>query len=386
MKFNVYKLINFMYLLFFFAFLSISYFNTSSGIFFEIAFYVISFVYILFSYKKIHINMFVIWNVFFLIISLLATVNSLDPTLSGIDLRNIIRLAVTGNSLVFYIDSNKKLTNTLKIIMFAGLALLIYLLIVTPLSQLTSGRLGGYEYGLNANEVGLSLTISAIISTHFWMIEKKYNYILMVLLLGMAVFLTGSRKSIFILLAGVIGVFYLNSDNLSKKIKTTVITILVVFVAFLLIYNVPFLYEITGKRIETLLDLIFGMGSGDVSTRIRSDMINQGITLFLDKPLAGYGLRAYEVLSVYGTYAHNNFIELLVGVGLIGTLHYYFMYMYLFYYFIKFRIDKSTIPLFVILSLLFISEIFLVTYNVLDYQIIIFLSFSSIRILKKNIV
>ena len=50
-----------------------------------------------------------------------------------------------------------------------------------------------------------------------------------------------------------------------------------------------------------------------------------------ESPLIGYGIDNYRILLGKNigliTYAHNNYIELLVGVGILGTVIYYAMYV-----------------------------------------------------------
>ena len=62
-------------------------------------------------------------------------------------------------------------------------------------------------------------------------------------------------------------------------------------------------------------------------------MVSAGIEFFKERPLHGYGLDNYRVLlnHNYGidAYAHNNYIELLVGQGIIGLFIFYYIYIYI---------------------------------------------------------
>ncbi|NUM88849.1 MAG: hypothetical protein HUU37_06575, partial [Bdellovibrionales bacterium] len=49
----------------------------------------------------------------------------------------------------------------------------------------------------------------------------------------------------------------------------------------------------------------------------------QGLQLWQQAPLFGNGLDAFRGLSGQGTYAHNNYVELLCDLGLLGTLLFY---------------------------------------------------------------
>ena len=57
----------------------------------------------------------------------------------------------------------------------------------------------------------------------------------------------------------------------------------------------------------------------------RARFIGKGLTLIAESPLLGRGLDTFRWLSGEGTYAHNNFVEVGVSVGIIGLiLHYGF--------------------------------------------------------------
>jgi len=79
--------------------------------------------------------------------------------------------------------------------------------------------------------------------------------------------------------------------------------------------------------------LITGDGKVEASALYRESLIQYGIEWFKESPFFGYGLENFRVLNSidYGNnvYAHNNFIEILVGLGLVGFLIYYFLYAYI---------------------------------------------------------
>lgn len=54
----------------------------------------------------------------------------------------------------------------------------------------------------------------------------------------------------------------------------------------------------------------------------RKDMVAMGINWWLQSPIWGNGNEAFRVFN-YGTYSHNNYIELLVNYGLLGLMFYY---------------------------------------------------------------
>ncbi len=60
----------------------------------------------------------------------------------------------------------------------------------------------------------------------------------------------------------------------------------------------------------------------DNSMLIRDSMLRGGVELWLKRPFTGWGLDMYRNVSGWGTYAHDNYVELLVDGGVIGLLSY----------------------------------------------------------------
>ncbi|MDD3267588.1 MAG: O-antigen ligase family protein, partial [Burkholderiales bacterium] len=128
--------------------------------------------------------------------------------------------------------------------------------------------------------------------------------------------------------------------------------------------------------------LLFGQNNLDISSRIRFEMIEVGKTLFLSKPFLGYGIGSFSIVSGFDAYSHNNYIELLVGLGIIGMVLYYSMIIYIIYklFIIRKFIDGN--PLLAILLSLLVIDYGLVSYNSPVYQYIIALGFISIKLFK----
>ena len=100
-----------------------------------------------------------------------------------------------------------------------------------------------------------------------------------------------------------------------------------------LIMNIDELYMAVGRRFESMWNHLQN-DSGDYSMFAREMFISYAQQYFLEKPIIGSG--AVTFLSKLGAdigmyaYAHNNYYELLVGVGLVGFTIYYSFYAYLF--------------------------------------------------------
>ena len=91
-------------------------------------------------------------------------------------------------------------------------------------------------------------------------------------------------------------------------------------------FNNSFLYEVLGSRVEDMIFQMFGIGNGKYSnsTKVREIMIMEGVRFFLDHPFIGGGTNYFALRTTTGYgYSHNNFIEILCNMGLIGVALYY---------------------------------------------------------------
>lgn len=80
----------------------------------------------------------------------------------------------------------------------------------------------------------------------------------------------------------------------------------------------------------------------------------------------------------HNTYSHNNFIEIAVGMGIIGFISYYWIYVYLILKYMKTFIQKRTSflvsVLFILFILYFVTQVGLVTYDsLIQWLLILFL-------------
>jgi O-antigen ligase len=120
----------------------------------------------------------------------------------------------------------------------------------------------------------------------------------------------------------------------------------------------------------------------------RIGLAKTGLELFKNRPILGAGINNFAALfgslaGVY-TYAHNNYIELLVGVGLFGFVIYYSGYVYIIKKAISLKkndLQLSSLALTLIVSLL-ILEIALVSYVDFTSQFLICIAFCAINIVR----
>lgn len=279
----------------------------------------------LFKRSKFKFNNFLFIYLLFIIFSLISIFYAIDQNVSLIKCRTLVLLFILMISLVNYLDTQDKIINLMKYFAVSGFIASIYILLTSDFSEITRF---GEQLG-NVNTVGMMVGISSVFCLYFILEQKKYIYIAIGLTNLIVILLTGSRKSLlFIVITLIVLLISRKKTGMGNMIKILLGSAIIIFTGFYIINNVPILYQIMGSRMENLLSFILGKGITGGSLTERYYMIQVGFNWFKEKPLTGYGIDNFQFLfsGVPGgrvTYSHNNFIELLVGIGLFGTSFYY---------------------------------------------------------------
>ncbi len=191
-------------------------------------------------------------------------------------------------------------------------------------------RLGGMISNLNT--IGMYTSITVIIAFYYAYFKgKRFCYVVMLLPL-LVTFGTGSRTALAMCVLGVgLLIFMQYREDISI---TGFMKLLIVIAVFFLILNLMStmpIFEGVFSRIEN----VFGgeTGQRDGSTESRQEMIRYGWEYFKQHPYTGAGIgNSHIITKEYlgrSTYLHNNFIELLASVGIVGFIVFYGMYFYL---------------------------------------------------------
>lgn len=134
----------------------------------------------------------------------------------------------------------------------------------------------------------------------------------------------GSRKSI---LAVILSFLFFFAVQSSGKKKTQLVLLVAIGVC-LVISFIPMQYlEYVMNRLLKLTD---SSGALDRADQFRIILLEQGFKYIGESPLFGHGYYNFSELMGRDTgvymYAHNNYVECLTDVGLIGTLIYFSIY------------------------------------------------------------
>ena len=310
----------------------------------------------------------------FCFLSFLTTIWSIDfnTTLTS----SISLLLLAGMSILVYQVFDKQDVNILlKAVFYAGIALVVTTAINAGFVEymeaiLTGKRLGG---AMNApNTFGVYCSVSFILGLHL-LKKKKVYYGLLLVVIFSGILASGSRNAFIITAIGSLISIFFAFKNLASSKKALYIIIFLALV--LLVYNLGF-FDSIFSRIENLDRPSGADSSEDPSLQSRLFMIKFGFERFFSRPIFGYGINnAQFLLEDYfaRTYLHNNYIELLVDVGLVGFVLYYINHVTLIKQLMKNRkgsldIYEIIFTVFVVLLIADMSIVFY--YNKLTYIIL----------------
>lgn len=270
----------------------------------------------------------------------------------------------------------------------------VFVIVISLLSIISggifNGRLGqninfqilGDSISYNANSIALIAGFSYLIYIYKYNNTKKLLNIFLMLIFILIIMLTGSRKGFLFLILGTPLLVLMLSPK--KWLRNVYMIIVLLFGFYLISMKIPALYNIIGFRIEALITQLLGADVQDASTETRSLYVERGWEYFLLKPWTGYGLDTFRHLpGSYGTYSHNNYIELLVSGGIISFIIYYVIrFFVLMKLFLNLRGNNLVKLMFVFILVLLLLDYGLVSYYERIYTVIFIFVLCALSLIK----
>jgi O-antigen ligase len=186
---------------------------------------------------------------------------------------------------------------------------------------------GVEDEGVNANTVGMIAAMMCGVllfgaKKSQW---KKWHYNIMIAVLTVIALLTGSRKALLIILLFMVAFvfFWQPEKQMGKFLARLLISVGIATVVIFLLMKIDVLYDTIGNRLESLYLQWFTGAEADESALSRAKMVEIGMNIFRKKPWIGFGHNAFKLGSGYETYSHNNYVELLCSLGILGAALYY---------------------------------------------------------------
>lgn len=353
-----------------------------------------SVLYILLN-KKLKINRIIKWMLVFIAFCVFTMLYSPEK---GFLSDSEFYLLIVNFILILFLSQYDININDIKKISWANVlsaGVLIFILFargnLTGFS--TSNRFGQDLFG-NSNILANLLMKSALYA--IWLLVYSENKIIhkMVLTLCLVasyygMFLSGGRKFIIIpaIFLYILLIFKRDSHGRKHLVKYTGVVIAIVIAVYYLIMNVPTFYAVIGERMESLFSFIrTGHSISGKSAEIRATMIEIGFNKWMDSPIWGYGFDSFKyynrLMTGHFYYSHNNYIELLYDLGIIGFAIYYWFYWKLFY--VAWKGKNSYTPeirafvIGIVFSML-VFEYGAVNYTVTSTQIMLFFAYTLLK-------
>jgi O-antigen ligase len=319
-----------------------------------------------------------IWYFYFGILGLVSAFYALNRSKVFYFSYQILVCWIVAFSFMQYVQNHFDIKRIFLFYAYSPSIAVLYLFLSGQLNA-QSERLGQSLFG-NANILALILMIS-LFCVAWLMVYGPMKYLILNIFWGLLILfvigLTGGRK--YFLLPFIFLSLLLILKNWQKNIMTSLVFLIllmsITLAVFWAVMNIPALYSMIGIRFEGLLNFLTGdIAGSDDSTIVRYLMIENGWHWFQNQPILGYGLNNFSFLFsqvLYDVYAHNNYIELMVDLGILGVIVYYAFYVYIIAKLIKIRNDVTGVRNFFIafMVVLLLFEIGAVTYQFTPIQI-----------------
>ena len=327
-------------------------------------------------------NSLVILFFIFALLSLVSVIWAEDVIKSGLRSLTLIQLSIN-NFIVYSILKKYKLGNYI----LWGIILVAFInhLIGLNLIHLGIKVYSGVRFvGTLGNSNGMAMLMIFSILASFIFLTRKLHIInvvfqyINILLSLYIVMLTASRKGVIFSLMFIFLYIISSLINLRRLLSLVLIFVVcsILSVKYLDMDKIRESYSVVEHRfykLSTGLDNISSEGEINSSAKIRKYYIEEGISMFKERPLLGWGMNAFSIF--YGTYSHCNYTEVLLGSGIIGFLLYYSMYIFLIIKILKMRKDILFFYLIFIVLFLLLRGIALVDYySKLNLIMLVYLS------------
>lgn len=196
------------------------------------------------------------------------------------------------------------------------------------ITAILSGQRIGYEIN-QENTFSIFASMGALAWLGIYFNNPKIKFLLGVLFSTVLIIAGGSRGA-FLMWIVCLGWLFIYTRKADKNFINKFFISLLIGLPLLFIVSTHADELSIFKRLEEFFNLFTTTGNVDNSSLLRISMIQYGFKKFLESPIIGYGLNCFRTLLLsylgFATYSHNNFIEILCDIGLIGFCLYYGIY------------------------------------------------------------
>lgn len=305
---------------------------------------VLFFVYLLFtSSNKIILPAVLLPLAIWFLWSAFSAFSSVDPTLSVAKLAGTFSRAASVIIVINFVLWSRCVSCLLYSYVLATLVSGMLIILLPADNTDLGGRLIGTTG--NANSFGIQVTASIAVAVY--LILNARSYLLKLFNVTSVIFFlyliigSGSRKAIvgvFIIIA-IFGVY----QFIVTIRKSAFQAIASALVAIVILIAMP-IAVLQSEHADRFIRLYEAYVEGDksaegISEKGRIEMYKLGWQTAIENPVFGIGLDNFRTVKSgfleqsVGTYAHSNYIELIVGTGFLGFVLYYSMWVIVLYQF-----------------------------------------------------
>lgn len=333
---------------------------------------------------------YIVWSILFIIWVAVSSIWAYDSaeaiTMGG----KTLKVSALALLFLLLLNTRERYRYAMEGMAIAGVISGIVYLQYVNLADLASYRLGGTlgrevselpNYNVIAMYVSFSCIyyISKVVSPlKMGKVETVITYLLLVVGVAEVMFF-GSRKSIFALLLAFLVFFFFQATG-RKKLQ---LLILVGMGISIILIALPWEYVeyVFDRIIKTFTSSSSRMDHGD---RIRIWLFENAVQYFSEHPVIGNGYWNFMVLMGRDTgirmYSHNNFLELLADLGVIGFFLYYSVYVIIIKYWNKTRrTSPRSVLMAVLIGIILFNSFFIVILDNFMLYCILALLFAGCR-------
>ena len=323
---------------FFLLMLSVICFGSESQYIYYILFFFLFIGYslVLFFFRsvkrlRLYLPLQTVWYGAFILLSALSGLWAESLSSALFPLSRMVQILAITYCLSVYINSEENLERYISVVIAATIAMIIYIFIMTPHTQWFSGFLGKVTH-YNTNDVGCALSVCVLFAFYEAYVHKRKFFYAVVALAFFTAILTSSRKALLMCIFGILMIVSFNYRARNYVLRVLII-LAGIAVVVILIYQIPYLYQTVGVRMDRMIEFVMNDDTSDRSLTMRRFLIDMAKVFFNERPILGSGINNFSYLirdySNVGAYAHNNYMEIATDLGIVGLVVYYWFYAYL---------------------------------------------------------
>lgn len=280
---------------------------------------------------------------------------------------SVIQVGLIAICIMLYIQNRpERFIKLINIFILSALIISIRFFISVPISAWGQEARFSEDTLFGGNIPAMIMSFSVVFLFYYTFIQKinkkhKGIAICLIFLFTLITLLMGTKKGILIIAIGVVFLWVSHTKKPFKLITRILISVVACIAIYYAIMHIPVLYGSIGYRIEGMIKG-FQNGQGDASTNARIKFIADAMRVFKENRWFGVGQDGYRYENIYEpVYSHNNYVELLANLGILGFILYYSVFVVVLVKSFK-QLRKNLLPMTTLIIMLII-DISMVSYS-----------------------